>query len=166
MGVAGQNVVAGLVGAQPGGVPAYGCRGPRPDHRSVDEAASKLGATIVGRRETPQYPCPDKQSLPRGQPCVPVHLCQRISRPHKDVSALNPQLYSGGWELPQEGICAGGGRRHESPQPRKRGEQQPGAQSGERYRPLPPQCERALSAGYWPGQTTPPVRTGPARACR
>lgn len=22
------------------------------------------------------------------------------------------------------------------------------------YRPLPPQCERALSAGYWPGQTT------------
>lgn len=38
------------------------------------------------------------------------------------------------------------------------------AQSTEQreYRPLPPRCERALSAGYWPGQTTPPVRTGPA----
>lgn len=78
----------------------------------------------------------------------------------------------------QAGAAAGGaaqgrgGRRHERPQPRKRGRRRPGAAGGaerraqsteqREYRPLPPRCERALSAGYWPGQTTPPVRTGPA----
>lgn len=52
------------------------------------------------------------------------------------------------------------GRRRVSPQPWRRAQQRVEQQQ---YRPLPPQCERALSAGYGPGQTTPPVRTGPAR---
>lgn len=69
----------------------------------------------------------------------------------------------------QEEACAGAGEGDAAPAAR---EARPAAARGtehraaSEYRPLPPQCERALSAGYWPGQTTPPVRTGPARACR
>ena len=55
----------------------------------------------------------------------------------------------------------------ESPQPESKARKARGKSAvASGYRPLPPQCERALSAGYWPGQTTPPVRTGPARTCR
>lgn len=77
--------------------------------------------------------------------------------------AQGPQLQGGRQELPQ-GLhrCEGDGNpRGRSPGSEAGGSQGRRAEQRE-YRPLPPRCERALSAGYWPGQTTPPVRTGPA----
>lgn len=93
--------------------------------------------------------------------------------PRLEASALparprpRPPPQGGRQELLQAGPHRGegdGDTRGRSPGSEAGGGRGRRAQSTEQreYRPLPPRCERALSAGYWPGQTTPPVRTGPA----
>lgn len=144
---AGSGVTDGLEGAGTAGrtVTAQGSR----------EGSSPGGVPVwVTRPEAPQTGWRGKERpapLPGLEAsAVPMPLYQRVSGPSGTARA--GAVAGGGLPAQQCGEAKG------SPQP---GERSAAEQS--EYRPLPPQCERALSAGYWPGQTTPPVRTGPAR---
>ena len=119
--------------------------------------SARAGLPQAGRWETPSTPPRSATLTWRPAPWPP---------PSVPEGRQAPQALALRW---QEEACAGAGEGDAEPTAR---EARPAAAWGtehraaSEYRPLLPQRERALSAGYWPGQTTPPVRTGPARACR